>query len=89
MSQFVGMDIEGVRNLARVLGQRAEEINTLTNTLTHQLSGTQWVGNDANQFRNDWTSHHVSALRQVSQALVDAQHACMTNAQQQEAASGH
>ena len=89
MSQFVGMDIEGVRTLARVLGQKSEEINNLTTYLTQTLTGTNWVGTDATQFRNDWSSHHVSALRQVSQALVDAQNACLANAQQQEAASGH
>lgn len=85
MSQgFVGMDVGAVRTLATQFGQRAQEIDTLAQQLTQALSNTQWVGNDATQFRNDWQSQHMTALKNVSQALRDAQTKANNNATEQE-----
>lgn len=87
MSQFVGMEVEAVRQLARTLQQKAEEINQISATLTQQLGSTQWVGPDATQFRSDWSSTYVTNLRNVSEALIQANQNCLSNAQQQESAS--
>lgn len=87
MSGFVGMEVAAVRQLAAQFGARADEIDQLCNQLTSQLANTQWVGSDATRFRSDWSSTHVAALRNVSNALRDAQRASTANADQQEQAS--
>lgn len=84
---FVGMEIEAVRTLARQLTDKAHEIEQIAGALTSQLGSTQWEGNDANQFRNEWQSHHLRALKTVSGALQHASSAAMKNANEQEAAS--
>ncbi|MDO5681787.1 MAG: WXG100 family type VII secretion target [Propionibacteriaceae bacterium] len=81
---FSGMDIGQVRQFATQLGQRASEIDTLLQQLTNQLSSTTWQGPDATQFRNDWQSTHATALRNVANALRDAQNKASTNATEQE-----
>ncbi len=84
---FVGMEIEAVRTLARQLTDKANEIEQIASTLTSQLSNTHWEGNDARQFRGEWESQHVRALKTVSSALQQAASAATKNANEQEAAS--
>ncbi len=89
MAGFVGMDVEGVQKLGSDLGNRAQEIEQILNVLTSALGNTQWVGTDATNFRNEWQSQHVPALRNVAHALQNAQQSCVRNAQQQASASGN
>lgn len=84
MSNFTGMDIAGVRNLANQMRSKAEEIESLMTQLTSQLNSTQWVGNDRQQFEGDWSSQHCTALRNVAGALRDAATRADNNATQQE-----
>jgi uncharacterized protein YukE len=86
-SSFVGMDPTAVRQLAAQLNQKADEIQSISQQLTSQLGNVQWVGNDANRFRDDWNSTHRNQLQQVSTALHDAASAATNNATQQEQAS--
>lgn len=87
MSNFTGMDIAGVRQLATSLNAKADEIDALRQQLTSQLGATQWVGNDRNQFTNDWNGQYTSALNQVAQGLRDAATRANLNANEQEATS--
>jgi uncharacterized protein YukE len=87
MSNFTGMDIPGVRQLATQMDQRAEEIRTLMGQLTSALQSTQWVGPDREQFVGDWQSTHCQQLNHVIQGLSDAANRARQNAQQQEQAS--
>jgi uncharacterized protein YukE len=82
-----GMDVQQVRELANVLGQKAGEIDTLISTITNKLSGTQWEGPDSQKFRSDWSGQLTSALKQVAQALRDTQQRAQQNAQDQESTS--
>lgn len=87
---LTGMDIEAVQQLARLLQQKADEIEQqIMQQLNSQIQNSTsiWVGNDANQFRNDWQSSHVPALRQVAEGLKQAAQKATQNAQQQEQAS--
>ncbi len=84
---FFGMDIEQVRSLANQLGQKAQVIDDLINTITSQLSSTDWKGPDADNFRNDWNGTLTSQLRNVAQALRDAQDRANRNASEQETTS--
>jgi hypothetical protein len=87
MAMF-GMNIEQVRQLAQLLGQKAEMITgDIIPTITSQLSGTEWEGPDAAQFRSDWEGNLSSMLTQVAQQLVDTQTRANRNADEQDSAS--
>jgi uncharacterized protein YukE len=87
MSGLTGMDISAVRTLASQLSAKADEIETIASTLTGQLDGTQWMGADADGFRNDWLNTHRVQLQNVAGALRDASTRATNNANQQEQAS--
>lgn len=87
MSSMLGMDIGAVRNLAGQLMAKADEIDTIANTLTSQLDAAQWVGPDATAFRGDWVSVHRAQLNMVANALREASNRATSNANQQEQAS--
>ncbi|MFT3852171.1 MAG: WXG100 family type VII secretion target [Ilumatobacteraceae bacterium] len=87
MSNFTGMDIAGVRQLSQLLNSKADEIDQIRSQLTSSLNGTQWVGNDRNQFTNDWQGQYTNALNTVVQGLRDASQRASRNADEQETAS--
>lgn len=87
MSNFTGMDINGVRTLAGQLDQAASQIKDLVGRLSGALEGTQWVGPDATRFRGDWSGTHVAALNNVANNLAQASQIARQNASEQESAS--
>ena len=84
---LVGMDSEAVRAFANQLTTDAEQIDTLVNSLTNQLSGVQWIGADASRFTSEWETTYRPQLQSVSTALRDAASVANANATQQEQAS--
>lgn len=84
---LVGMDIEAVRTLATQMDTKASDIDAIANTLNSKLGNTEWLGTDATNFRNDWSSTHMASLRNVSNALKNAATAARSNATEQENAS--
>lgn len=87
MAGFVGMDIEQVRQLAQVFSSEADKIEATISAISPQVEGAEWKGTDAEQFKGDWQSIHVPALKNVATALRDAQTRATTNADQQEQVS--
>ncbi|HMR48836.1 MAG TPA: hypothetical protein PKE40_06130 [Arachnia sp.] len=87
MTQFLGMDTVAVRRLSRELETSADQIDQIRSQLTNQLGNVQWVGRDAQQFRNDWSSTHVPALNRVIDALRQASQTASGNATAQEQTS--
>ncbi len=85
--QFTGMDIAAVRQLSQQMKAKADEIRTLSQQLTGQLENTQWVGQDRENFKNEWQSQHLAALSRVADGLEAASQAATQNAMQQEQAS--
>jgi DNA segregation ATPase FtsK/SpoIIIE-like protein len=69
------------------LAAKADEIESIANVLSSQLNGVQWLGHDADMFRNDWQSTHRTQLNTVSNALRDASTRATAHANQQEQAS--
>jgi hypothetical protein len=84
---FTGMDINQVRQLAVQMKAKADEIETISSTLTSSLQGCQWVGPDRQQFEGDWTSTYVTSLKNVAEGLRTAATKAEGNANQQEQAS--
>ena len=81
---FLGMDVEQVQNLSRQLQQKASDIDNIITTLNSTMQSTEWKGQDADQFRNDWNSSLTQKLRQVSQSLKDASSKASKNAREQQ-----
>ena len=84
---FIGMDVEAVRQLATQMDSKATDIDTIMNTLNSTLGNTDWLGTDATNFRNDWSTVHMVNLRNVANALRNAATAARTNATEQDNAS--
>jgi WXG100 family type VII secretion target len=82
-----GLDVQQVRQLSKQLTNQAETIQSTLNTLTSSLQGTQWTGPDAEKFRNEWSTSHTSALKNVINALQEAGQLASRNAESQEQAS--
>ena len=87
MSQFTGMDVQQVRDLAAALHGASVKIDEIINTLNPKIHNTHWVGADQKRFVDDWQSHHVKNLNIVKQALADASNLANREAKQQEDAS--
>ncbi len=81
---MIGMDVQQVRDLATQFGAKADAINDIITEITNRLNSTEWKGSDADQFKNDWNSNLTTQLRNVAQALRDAQQKANSNAQAQE-----
>ena len=82
-----GLDVEQVRNLSSQLRQQADQIQEILSTLTNTLNSTQWMGPDSEQFRNEWSTTHTSALRQVINSMHEASQKAQQNAAEQESVS--
>ena len=81
---MIGMDVQQVRELATQFGAKADAINDIITEINGKLGSTEWKGTDSEQFRNDWNSNLTTQLRNVAQALRDAQQKATKNAQDQE-----
>lgn len=82
-----GQDIQQVRNLANQLNQKANDIQAILAQLTSTLGSTQWMGPDANRFRNDWSGTHTAELKKVIAGLHAASAAATKNANEQQSTS--
>ncbi|MGO4122346.1 hypothetical protein, partial [Arthrobacter sp. YAF16] len=76
-----------LKTLGTKLQAGSQEIDNQRSMLTKVLAGTQWLGPDAEKFRNEWNGEHVAALTRVSQALQQASQQANRNATEQESAS--
>lgn len=81
---MIGMDVQQVRDLAAQFGAKADAINDIVTEISNRLNSTEWKGQDAEKFKDDWNSNLTTQLRNVAQALRDAQQKANANAQEQE-----
>lgn len=84
MAGMVGMDVEGVRNLATQMNSVADQIDTAARQITSLLSSTTWIGPDRQAFESDWTGQHMSAITNVVNAVRQASQTANRNATDQE-----
>lgn len=85
---FKGADTDQLRQLASKLNNESSTINNIISQLNSAVSSVNWQGPDATRFKNDWTSTHVPALKNVASALSTASAAATKNASEQDSASG-
>lgn len=87
---ITGADIQQLQALATKLqvtwaGQIDQLISTIDAEVTNSIN--IWVGNDADQFRNQIWPEHRTRLRAASTALAEAGATAKRNAQAQESTS--
>ena len=82
-----GADVEQLRQLGSKLQAGATEIETQRANLTSALNNTQWLGPDADRFKEQWNGEHTNLLNRVAEALKDASRKAKQNAEEQSNAS--
>jgi len=71
---LVGMDTDLATTQAQQLAtQGVDAISTLISTLDSLVGqiNSNWQGNDANNFHNEWTSNHRTQLHNIFNSLSD------------------
>lgn len=69
---FIGANVGELQNLAARLDQTyAEGIANVIKQVEGEIGNLDalWKGNDANQFRDEWTNQHRQALQNAVEAL--------------------
>ena len=84
-----GMNIQEVRDLAKLLDTKAGELDTIITTLQNKIQGTSWVGKDANDFKGPWWAGHKKSLKKTADDLRGFAQSAKNNATEQEKVSGH
>ncbi|MGI5189413.1 WXG100 family type VII secretion target [Promicromonospora sp. CA-289599] len=82
-----GLDVEAVRSLANTLRTQAEGVRQVVTTITSQMSQTQWNGQDATQFQEEWDGTHAAKLNEIAAALEQYGTTADNNANTQESTS--
>jgi hypothetical protein len=82
-----GMNVEQVKQLAQQLNQKGTQIDQILQEVNTALQNTSWVGPDAENFKNKWTSEGVRQLNAAKQILTDASQAANRNASEQDSTS--
>ncbi|MEV0892259.1 WXG100 family type VII secretion target [Promicromonospora sp. MEB111] len=82
-----GLDVEAVRSLANTLRTQAEGVRQVVTTITSQMGQTQWNGQDAVQFQEEWDGTHAAKLNEIAAALEQYGTTADNNAQMQEETS--
>lgn len=84
-----GMNPEEVQALGQQLQSVSEQIQQIVSQLEHSVSGTTWVGPDAQQFKTQWWPQHKNHLTSVANDLHGFGQSAKNNASEQLNVSGH
>ena len=85
---FYGADVEQLRQLAKKFDNAAENLNTVTSSLTTSVNQAQaWQGPDASTFRSDWNGTHTAQLKAAVAALTAGSDSLVKNAEDQNTSS--
>ena len=83
----VGADVEQLRALAQLFGDKATSLEDVVNTINGQLHSAGWVGEDADAFKSDWDSNLTVLMRNVVDSLRERNTSLNQQADEQEKAS--
>jgi uncharacterized protein YukE len=84
----LGADVDALEATGSKMIDAAGQIQQLMGSLSGQISGTWWLGADADRFRAEWDGTHRPNLDRVVQALNDAGNGAKNQASQQRQTSG-
>ena len=83
----VGADVEQLRALAQLFGDKATSLEDVVNSINGQLHSAGWVGEDADAFKSDWDSNLTVLMRNVVDSLRERNTSLNQQADEQEKAS--
>ena len=83
----VGADVEQLRALAQLFGDKATSLEDVVNSINGQLHSAGWVGEDADTFKADWDSNLTALVRNVVDSLRERNTSLNQQADEQEKAS--
>ncbi len=87
MNAFWGADADALRTLGAVCARRSELLADLESRLSATIDGVEWVGEDAERFRADWTGLVRPALLDGGVELRHHARRLQQHADEQDAAS--
>src|SRR5690348_15150779 len=77
---YVGADPDRLDALAQQLLTHAQQLEELRSRLSSQLLDAGWIGQDADDARAEWESHHAQMIGRSLSILHDMSHALSVNA---------
>ena len=83
----VGADVEQLRALAQLFGDKATSLEDVVNSINGQLHSAGCVGEDADAFKSDWDSNLTVLVRNVVDSLRERNTSLNQQADEQEKAS--
>ncbi len=83
----VGADVEQLRALAQLFGDKATSLEDVVSSINGQLHSAGWVGEDADSFKADWDSNLTALVRNVVDSLRERNTNLNQQADEQEKAS--
>lgn len=87
MNGFWGADTEALRTMGTVCSRRAEALADLETLLTSTIDNIEWIGEDADRFRADWSGIVRPSLQDQEVALRQHARRLVQHADEQEEAS--
>lgn len=87
MNGFWGADAEALRTMGAVCARRAELLDELEGRLSAVIDTVEWVGEDAERFRADWSGSVRPGLQDRGLELRQQARRLAQHAEEQEAAS--
>jgi len=88
-NSFLGMNIEGVNQVAGSIEAQAVRIRGILKTLTATLESTPWIGADRDRFVQEWVSTHAPAIQKAAADMEQASGQVRASIKLQVQASGH
>ena len=83
----VGADVEQLRTLAQLFGDKATSLEDVVSSINGQLHSAGWVGEDADTFKADWDSNLTALVRNVVDSLRERNTSLNQQADEQEKVS--
>lgn len=87
MNAFWGADTDALRTMGTVYSRRAEAISDLAALLASSIDSIEWIGEDADRFRADWSGVVRPSLQDQEVELRQRARRLAQHADEQEAAS--
>lgn len=82
-----GLDVDAVRALSSLLQQSADQLRQIGDQINSQMEQTQWNGQDASTYEEQWDSNYYTMLQTLSDNFVEHGQTAERNAADQESTS--
>lgn len=83
----LGMDVDAARTLAHMIDRKADELDAVRREIAQLLRNSNWQGNDADAFRQQWNAQHQRQLMTSAETIRQAGKTLRLNIEAQERTS--